>query len=76
MNLFKWFKRDMAQPALDRADKAIRIADELTNAMRHYRSSNDAVESLIIDLRRHRRNIPFITTVYEAIQEAKPYPHS
>ena len=77
MNLFKWFKYNSSrhEPVLDRADKAIKIADELTDTMRRYKSGNDPVEALIIDLRRHRKNVPFLTTVYEAVQEAKPYPY-
>ena len=53
---------------------AIIMADEITEIMRQYSNGNDPVKGLMADLWRHRNNIPFMTTVFEAIQEVKQPP--
>lgn len=73
MGIFNWFKRHTFSPAVEKADTAIKMADELTVEMKRYSSGDDPIKSLISDLWRHRNNVPFVTTVYEAIQEVKPY---
>ncbi len=72
MNILRWFKPHKKPVAIERANVAIRMADELTQSMRSYSSGNDPIKGLMADLWQHRNNVPFVTTVYEAIQEVKP----
>lgn len=69
--MFDWFKINKASPALEKADNAIAMVDDLTNSMRAYSAGNDPVKALMSDLWQHRNNVPFVTTIYEAIQEVK-----
>lgn len=71
--MFHWlFKKTKTSPALQKADTAIAMVNDLTNTMRAYSSGNDPVKALMSDLWQHRNNVPFMVTVYEAIQEVKP----
>ena len=54
------------------ADKAIDMADNLTNEIKNLNGNTHTIKARISDIWRYRENTPFVTTVYEAIQEVKP----
>jgi len=54
------------------ADKAIEMADDLTSHIRNLNGNTNTVKSIISDIWHYRENTPFVTTVYEAVQEVKP----
>jgi hypothetical protein len=54
------------------ADEAIEMADSLTNHIRNLNGNTHTVKAMISDIWHYRENTPFVTTVYEAIQEVKP----
>ena len=54
--------------AIAKADLAIRLIDEFLLDL----LQDDPVRELIADIVRHQHNVPFMVTVYEAVQEVKP----
>lgn len=58
--------------ALAEADKAIDMADGLISHIRSMNGNTHTVKEMMGDIWAHRENTPFVTTVYEAIQEVKP----
>jgi hypothetical protein len=51
--------------------EAMRVSGELLKRMGDASISTDAARALMADVWAQKRNIPFLTTVYEAVQEAK-----
>jgi len=70
--MLKFFRKKEHFIAMSKADNAIAMVDDITNRMRSYSAGPDPIKGLMSDLWQHRNNIPFVTTVYEAIQEVKP----
>lgn len=62
----------MKKSASELADIAIDMADTLTNQIRNLNGNTGTVKEMISDIWHYRENTPFVTTVYEAIQETKP----
>ena len=62
----------MPKSANELADVAIDMADILTNQIRNLNGNTHIVKEMIGDIWHNRENTPFVTTVYEAIQETKP----
>jgi hypothetical protein len=62
----------MKKSASELADIAIDMADTLTNQIRNLNGNTGTVKEMISDIWHYRENTPFVTTVYEAIQEIKP----
>lgn len=62
----------MPKSANELADVAIDMADILTNQIRNLNGNTHIVKEMIGDIWHNRENTPFVTTVYEAIQEVKP----
>jgi hypothetical protein len=54
--------------------RAMKASDELLATLREHEEHTDAARSIIFDIWKQARNIPFMTTVYEAVQEAKSGP--
>lgn len=52
-------------------DKAVGASDDLIQRMRDSAPSTAAVRAVVTDVWAGHRNIPFLTTVYEAVQEMK-----
>lgn len=52
-------------------DRAIAVSDELIQHMQEASRSKDAVRAVMADIWAQRKNVPFMTTVVEAVQEAK-----
>lgn len=51
--------------------KAMRANDDLISRMRECSISNDAARGVMADVWSQHHNVPFMTTVYESVQEAK-----
>lgn len=51
--------------------EAVRANTELIARMREGSQSNDPIRALMADLWSQHHNIPFMTTVYEAVKEMK-----
>lgn len=62
----------MSKSANELADIAMNMADTLTNHIRNLNGNTHIVKEMIGDIWHHRENTPFVTTVYESIQEIKP----
>lgn len=62
----------MKKSANELADIAINMADNLTSQIRNLNGNTGTVKEMISDIWHYRENTPFVTTVYEAIQEMKP----
>lgn len=56
--------------------EAMRVSGELLRRMGEHSTSTDAARAVMADVWAQNRNIPFLTTVYEAVQEAKSGPES
>jgi len=52
-------------------DNAMRISDDLIEKMERASQSKDVVPAMMADIWLQRHNIPFVTTVYESVQEMK-----
>ena len=67
-------------PAIDRGDAAyaqvMSDTTELVDRMRAASRTTDAARSVIADIWMRAQNVPFMATVYEAVQEAKSGPES
>lgn len=65
-------------PAPTRGDQAYAEAmnesDDLRKRLQE--AGNSAAGTIVTDVWAHRRNMPFLTTVHEAVQEAKSGPES
>lgn len=55
---------------------AMRESDDLLRRMRESSGSSDAARAIMSDVWAQSHNIPFLTTVYESVQEAKSGPES
>lgn len=58
--------------AISRANEAIAMADEITAKVKKANGTTDTIVLIIVDILNNKDNIPFVTTVYEAVQEIKP----
>lgn len=56
--------------------RAMGISNDLLNRMKETSKSKDAVRAVMADIWAQAHNVPFMTTVYEAVQEAKSGPES
>lgn len=54
--------------------EAMRQSTDLVRHMRDCSMSTDAARAIMADVWAQNHNIPFLTTVYEAVQEAKTGP--
>lgn len=66
------FNRNKNKTADELADQAISMADTLTHDIRNLNGNTHTIKAMISDIWHYRENTPFVTTVYEAIQEVKP----
>ena len=51
-------------------------SDDLLKRMRETSNSTDAARAVMADIWSQNHNVPFLTTVYESVQEAKSGPES
>jgi hypothetical protein len=51
--------------------EAMKVSGDLIRRMRETSNSTDAARAIMADIWHQNHNIPFLTTVYEAVQEAK-----
>lgn len=69
---------DTPRPARSRGDiayaRAMSASDDLLYRIREAGRETDAAREVIADIWSQASNIPFMTTVYEAVQEAKSGP--
>lgn len=54
--------------------EAMRESSDLITRMRDNSNCNDAARAIMADVWSQHHNVPFLTTVYEAVQEAKSGP--
>ena len=54
---------------------AMGVSGDLIQRMRSHSDSNDAVRGIMADVWAQHRNIPFLTSVYETVQEMKVAPN-
>lgn len=72
MRFFKRIFPPKNQAVADAAyDKAVGASDDLIQRMRDSAPTTAAVRAVVTDVWAGHRNIPFLTTVYEAVQEMK-----
>lgn len=68
------------EPAPSKGDRAYAaVMDESDEILRHMRESSrstDAARAVMADIWQQNHNVPFLTTVYESVQEAKSGPES
>lgn len=73
--LARIFRSRAAEPAPSKGDVAYEAAmnesDELLKQMRNASSSSDAARAVMADVWAQNHNVPFLTTVYETVQEMK-----
>lgn len=67
--------RLLCQPIASNSDRAygeaMRQGADLIMKMREYSTSSDAARAVMADIWSQHHNIPFMTTVYEAVKEMK-----
>lgn len=51
--------------------RAMAVSDDLLKKMHDYSRSTDAARAVMADVWAQNHNIPFMVTVYEAVEEAK-----
>ena len=51
--------------------RAMEVSDDLISQMRQASSLRDTGRSVVADIWKRRHNVPFMTTVYEAVAEMK-----
>jgi hypothetical protein len=51
--------------------RAMEVSDDLISQMRNASSLRDPGRSVVADIWKRRHNVPFMTTVYEAVAEMK-----
>lgn len=56
--------------------RAMGVSSDLIRRMRETSNSNDAVRAVMSDIWAQSHNVPFMVTVFEAVQEAKSGPES
>jgi hypothetical protein len=56
--------------------RAMGVSKDLLNRMREASQSKDAARAVMADVWAQAHNVPFMTTVYEAVQEAKSGPET
>jgi hypothetical protein len=61
--------RDAAGVAEVAYQKAMWVSDDLLEKLRHPSATNAASRALLHTLLEHQHNIPFLTSVYETVQE-------
>lgn len=54
--------------------EAMRVTSDLITKMRESSNSTDAARAIMADVWAQNHNMPFLTTVYESVQEAKSGP--
>ena len=76
----KIFPDRQGQPAPMKGDLAyaevMQESDDLLKRMRETSNSTDAARAVMADIWSQNHNVPFLTTVYESVQEAKSGPES
>lgn len=55
----------------DRYARAMTLTDEVTTRMREAAASTDVARAVMADIWSQNHNVPFLTTVVEAVQEMK-----
>lgn len=55
-------------------ERAVGASDDLIRRMRENPKSADAARDMVADIWDHYQNIPFLTSVYETVQEMKVVP--
>lgn len=50
---------------------AMQVSNELIGDLRDGYKKNDVIRQLFSDIHEQRDNVPFVTTVYESVQEMK-----
>lgn len=68
MNALFGFRSSSADTAFD---EAMNVSDDLIKHMQETSQSRDAVRAVMADVWAQRNNIAFMTTTFEAVQEAK-----
>mgnify|MGYP003386932472 CR=1 FL=1 len=67
--------RPLPPPLPTKADRtyarAMAVSDDLLRKMHDYSRSNDAALAVMADVWAQNHNVPFMVTVYEAVEEAK-----
>lgn len=69
-----WSRRNGAAVAIAEPSpyqRAMQVSGELLERMRNYSNGNDPARAVMADVWAQNHNIPFLTTVHEAVQEAK-----
>lgn len=66
-----WLGGCRTAPAEAKYQQAMAVSDDLLERMREASQSTDAARALMADLWHQKHNMPFLTTVYESVQEAK-----
>jgi len=70
-----WLRRLFGHREPSHADSvfgtAMRESGELINNMREASNSTDVFRAMMADIWAQHRNVPFMTTVYESVQEMK-----
>jgi hypothetical protein len=51
--------------------QAMGVSSDLINRMREYSNSNDAARAVMADIWAQHNNIPFMTSVYQTVEEMK-----
>ena len=71
--MMNWFRHLFGRREPSRADTAfgtaMQASGDLINHMREASNSNDVFRAMMADIWAQRRNVPFMTTVYELVQE-------
>ncbi len=69
----KWFRRLIGREPEHRNDvayaKAVALTDDILLRMRESEKDTEAARVVAAEVWLHARNVPFMTTVYEATQE-------
>lgn len=60
-----------AKPVEVKYRKAMAVSEDLLTRMREASRSTDAARAVMADIWLQNHNVPFLTTVYESVQEAK-----
>jgi hypothetical protein len=73
--MISWLRRLFGYDDPSRADSAFGTAmqesGDLIIRMREASNSNDVFRAMMADIWAQHRNVPFMTTVYESVQEMK-----
>lgn len=70
-----WSRRPAAAAAVAAEpspyEHAMAVSNELIERMRAYSNGRDAARGIMADVWAQNHNVPFLTTVHEAVEEAK-----